>query len=99
MSDTPRTDENILDPEIVHQDRHSEGWVSIDFAQTLERELARANERIMRLMISGNMIEQTLLTLSPEGCECFLCEVGTVCNSCQKIRDASDHWNKSKEAK
>jgi len=44
MSDTPRTDDAILDPEIVHQDAHSEGWVSIDFARQLERELKDARQ-------------------------------------------------------
>ena len=50
MSDTPRTDEEILDPEIVHQDSHSEGWVSIDFARQLERELTEARHRIRTLI-------------------------------------------------
>ena len=49
MSDTPRTDEEILDPEIVHQDSHSEGWVSIDFARQLERELREVQSENTRL--------------------------------------------------
>ena len=52
MSDTPRTDEEILDPEIVHQDSHSEGWVSIDFARQLERELTDAHRTIESLRAS-----------------------------------------------
>lgn len=93
MTDTPRTDAAYA------ASTRSGIFEFFKEAQDMERELARSNERIMRLIVSGNIVEQTLLTLSPEGCECFLCEVGTVCNSCQKIRDASDHWNKCKEEK
>lgn len=52
MSDTPRTDEEILDPEIVHQDSHSEGWVSIDFARQLERELTNAHRAVESMRAS-----------------------------------------------
>ena len=55
MSDTPRTDEEILDPEIVHQDSHSEGWVSIDFARQLERELTEAKRVAARYEVVRKM--------------------------------------------
>ena len=55
MSDTPRTDEEILDPEIVHQDSHSEGWVSIDFARQLERELTEAKRGAARYEVVRKM--------------------------------------------
>ena len=56
MSDTPRTDEEILSPEIVHQDSHSEGWVSIDFARQLERELAAMTAYAERLEKRGGQM-------------------------------------------
>jgi hypothetical protein len=31
--------DNILDPETVHDDRHSEGWVSIEFAIKMEHRI------------------------------------------------------------
>ena len=55
MSDTPRTDAEILDPEIVHQDSHSEGWVSIDFARQLERELNEAKRGAARYEVVRRM--------------------------------------------
>lgn len=55
MSDTPRTDEEILSPEIVHQDSHSEGWVSIDFARQLERELTEAKRGASRYEVVRKM--------------------------------------------
>ena len=32
-------DDNIHSPEIVHQDRHSDGWVSIEFAREMEHRI------------------------------------------------------------
>jgi len=66
VSDTPRTDAEILEPEIVHQDSHSEGWVSIDFARQLERELDRCNNLYRKLDVHSLNLSDLIRKLERE---------------------------------
>ena len=66
VSDTPRTDAEILEPEIVHQDSHSEGWVSIDFARQLERELVRCNNLYRKLDVHSLNLSDLIRKLERE---------------------------------
>jgi hypothetical protein len=66
MVDTPRTDAEILEPEIVHQDSHSEGWVSIDFARQLERELVRCNNLYRKLDVHSLNLSDLIRKLERE---------------------------------
>ena len=104
MSDTPRTDEEILDPEIVHQDSHSEGWVSIDFARQLERELARCNNLYRKLDVRTLGLCDIIRELESElqrwkHYAHRLEEAGEEMHWWCADPQAVDKWDKTKEAK
>ena len=115
VSDTPRTDAEILEPEIVHQDSHSEGWVSIDFARQLERELDRCNNLFRKLDVHSLNLSDLIRKLERELQQWReyagrLEEAGnlsddqrgcTTCDEyvCIECRKASEAWDKAKETK
>jgi len=96
MSDTPTT---RTDAEAYEPNGSGEWVVGVPFARNLERELAAANERIRRLIVWGNELNDYVSDPPDRNCSCHICPPCCDCVDWAGLREIKQNWKEATDGK